>query len=265
MTDWIDFPGGEVLLGLTPEEVERLVQLNVRHNERFLEEDPDLYRWGSDRAWYRDLGGNAEVLRPLLAALCPLRKAVLRPFRLARRPVLVQEYEEFCLATGRSFREPLHAKPDQFMFGVSWEGARAYAVWAGSRLPTSAEWERAARGPSRRLFPWGSDWSGDADFFMHSGSWTSGWAPGSRPGLASPDGLFDMVTDHGEWCADLYAADPEAWARLAGRKKDDFRPRWGVIMGSSPRRLLPNAALPFGGPEETDRASNVRIRLAEDA
>ena len=233
MTDWIDVPGGEVLLGLTPEEVDRLVQLNVEHNQRFLEDDVDRARWHDDRQWYEKLGGNAEALRRLLTALCPLRKVVLKPFRLARRPVLIGEYEKF-----RAFHAPLNSTPDQFIYGVSSEEARAYAAWAGARLPSIAEWEWAARGPSRRLFPWGPDWSSGADGFMHSASWVTGWAPGSRPGLASPEGFLDLATAHGEWCAEH------------------------LLMGASPDRLLPNAVVPL---KEPDSHRNGKIRLAWDA
>jgi formylglycine-generating enzyme required for sulfatase activity len=232
--DWVEFPGGEIELGLTPGELEVLVQLNIQHNQRFLEDDPDLFRWGSDRGRYREKGGNAEYLRAVLAAACPLRKVAVRPFRLARRPVTVAEYEKFCLDTGRKFQPPLHAKPDFFMHEVPFDGAQAYAAWAKLRLPTAAEWEWAARGSSRRLFPWGSDWSSGADFFMHSGSFTSGWVPGSKPGLASPEGLLDLATGHGEWCAD------------------------GALMGSASGRLLPNAVDRGATPDARD----AKFRLA---
>lgn len=262
--DWLDVPGGEVQLGLTPDEVERLVRLNVRHNEKYLEDDVDRGRWHDDRRWYETLGGNADALRPLLTRLCPLRKVVLRPFRIARSPVLVRDYEAFCRSTGRPYREPLHAKPDQFMFGVTWEEARAFALFVGARLPTSGEWEWAARGPSRRLFPWGPEWLEQSDGFMHSGSWTSGWVPGSRPGLASPEGLLDLATDHGEWCSDLLTVAPEDWALLSARKAEDFRPDFGVLMGGSPSRLLPSAAVPFGGPPETYRTAHAKVRLVRE-
>lgn len=264
MTDWIDVPGGEALLGLAPEEVDLLVRLNVQHNQRFLEDDVDRGRWHDDREWYKALGGNPEALRPLLTRLCPLRKVVLRPFRLASAPVLIRDFEEFCCATGRAFKQPFRSKPDEFMTGVTWEEARAFALWADARLPTSAEWEWAARGPSRRLFPWGPDWSSGADNCMYSESWTSRWVPGSRPGLASPEGVLDMVTEHGEWCSDLYSAAPADWAILSYRKKEEYRPGWGVIMGSSPTRLLPNGALPFSGPAGTYRISDVKLRLARE-
>jgi formylglycine-generating enzyme required for sulfatase activity len=263
--DWLDVPGGEVLLGLTPEEVEHLVQLNVRHNEKYLEDDVDRGRWYYDRKWYEAQGGNAAELRPLLEKLCPLRKVVLRPFRMARRPVLVKDYEAFCRSTGRAYREPLHAKPDQFMYEVTWEEARAFALSAGVRLPTSAEWEWAARGPSRRLFPWGSEWLEQSDGFMHSGSWTTGWVPGSKPGLATPEGLLDMATDHGEWCSDPYTVDPELWSCISGRPAEAFRPGWGTLMGASPARLLPNGAVPFGGPSDAYRVGYAKFRLAKDA
>jgi len=232
----VEFPGGEVELGLRPAELERLVRLNVEHNQRFLEDDPDLFRWGSDRGWYRDKGGNAEHLRAVLDAACPLRKVSIRPFRLARRPVTVAEYEMFCRATDRKFQLPLHARPDYFMYEVPFLAAQAYAAWAKLRLPTAAEWEWAARGPSRRLFPWGSDWSSGADFFMHSGSFTSGWVPGSKPGLESPEGILDLATGHGEWCAD------------------------GALMGSASGRLLPNAVAPGG----TSDGRYAKFRLASD-
>jgi formylglycine-generating enzyme required for sulfatase activity len=260
--DWIAFPGGDVLLGLAPEEVERLVRLNVQHNERFLEDDPDKVRWGTDRMWYRDFGGNPDHLRSVLAALCPLRRVAVAPFRLARRPVTVTEYENFCRETGRPFKLPLHGKPEWFMVDVTWEEARAYATWAGARLPTSAEWEWAARGPSRRFFPWGPVWSLEADGFMISGNWTTGWAPGSRPRLSSPEGVWDMVTAHGEWCSDSYApASLQAWTKLTQKAAREFTPGWGVLMGASPHRLLPNAVLPYGCPPGAP-GEFPRVRLA---
>jgi len=235
--DWFEFPGAEVQLGLTPDEVELLVGLNIQHNERFLEDDPDKWRWGSDRAWYQEKGGNAAYLRTQLTAQCPPKKVTIKPFRLARRPVTVAEVETFCRETNRPFKAPIHAKPDHFMHEVSLETALAYAAWAKLRLPTAAEWEFAARGLTRRLFPWGPEWSSGADFCMESGGWPWGWTPGSKPGLASPEGIQDMVTSHGEWCSD------------------------GVLMGAAVGRLLPNVAQPGGAPD----ARYAKFRLASDA
>lgn len=144
------------------------------------------------------------------------------------------------------------------MTGVSWKDARDYATWAGTRLPSAAEWEWAARGPSRRLFPWGAEWAAAADALMDDGNVLRGWwAPGSRPGLASPEGLLDLVTRQGEWCSTVYAPDLDAWA-VARKTRAEFKPAWGVVMGADGGGLLPNAAAPFGAPDWP----SARLRLA---
>lgn len=108
--------------------------------------------------------------------------------------------------------------------GVTWDEARTFCEWVGGRLPTEAEWERAARGHDGRHFPWGNVYNprlanhgGPAhdprllrfgrpdgqDGFRYA-------APvGSYPDAVSPYGLVDMAGNVWEWTADLY--DPEAY------------------------------------------------------
>ena len=90
------------------------------------------------------------------------RQLTLDAFWIDRAEVTNRQYEEFLAATGYpppSFWGGIThpAWTDLPVAGVNWFDARAYAVWAGKRLPTDLEWERAARGTDARPYPWGSE------------------------------------------------------------------------------------------------------------
>jgi formylglycine-generating enzyme required for sulfatase activity len=98
---------------------------------------------------------------------------------------------------------------------VTWHGARAYCAWRGARLPTEAEWEAAARGRERRLYPWGNQPpTAERAVFARRSNETE--PVGGRPAGATPDGVHDLAGNVAEWTSTLYR--PYPYRRDDGRE-----------------------------------------------
>ena len=153
----------------------------------------------------------------------PARKVTLKAFAIDRTEVTRADYAA-CVAAKRckAAQEPAAPTGDPKLpklpvTGVDWNDAQAYCRFAGARLPTEAEWEKAARGEDGREYPWGND----AD--CARGNWGSfeGEGPcadknpgrpvpvGQYPSGASPYGVLDLGGNVWEWVADKYDEDPK--------------------------------------------------------
>jgi formylglycine-generating enzyme required for sulfatase activity len=106
--------------------------------------------------------------------------------------------------------------PNHPVVGVSYFEAEAYAAFIGGRLPTEAEWEKAARGVDARKYPWGSDWIDDACGMRGVGP-RSTVPVGVFPKGASPYGVRDMVGSIWQWCTDPF----RGWRAEGGASSDD--------------------------------------------
>ena len=145
----------------------------------------------------------------------PRRELFVDAFYLDKYEVTVGRYAGFLKATG-NIRQPeewdtvdLKSNADLPVVGVDWHDANSYCQWAGRRLPTDAEWERAARGTDERKFPWGNDApTGENARFgkkYRNPVYKDGVATvGSHRKGASPFGVEDLSGNVGEWVADWF-------------------------------------------------------------
>ncbi len=169
------------------------------------------------------------------------RKVYLDAFEIDRTEVTISQYARFVRETG--YKAPFVAEPWAAPYNwaggqpppgvdrhpvtlVSWFDSRAYCRWAGKRLPTEAQWEKAARGDDGRRFPWGDAWDGAACNHGKSGAEnydaTDGHettAPvGSYPRGRSPHGADDMFGNAWEWTDDWYS---DTWDQVRAQRRGE--------------------------------------------
>jgi len=114
------------------------------------------------------------------------------------------------------------------VFGVTWYGAQSYCQAIGRRLPTEAEWERAARGDDGRIYPWGNSWSEALAKTNRPREAALGTvAVGTYPLGASPYGILDMAGNVAEWVNDYYGAD--YYNQMANQPQPVYDPQGPTI------------------------------------
>ncbi|NIO07456.1 MAG: SUMF1/EgtB/PvdO family nonheme iron enzyme [Deltaproteobacteria bacterium] len=96
---------------------------------------------------------------------------------------------------------------DHPVMEVSWTGALSYCSWLGKRLPTEAEWEKAARGSDGRKFPWGNS-PPDATRAQYQAGWNESAPVDGFPAGASPYGVLDLAGNAWEWVSSAYRPYP---------------------------------------------------------
>lgn len=148
----------------------------------------------------------------------PAHEVDLPAFEIDKFEVTNADFDAFSKQTGyatfaekqgtRNWRDEWDVGEDNHaVVIVTWEDAQAYCEWLGKRLPTEAEWEKAARGEDGRRFPWGNEWDPQKGNVKERGLRSTA-AVGSFGAGTSPYGVEDMVGNVWEWTADWYQAYP---------------------------------------------------------
>jgi formylglycine-generating enzyme required for sulfatase activity len=189
----------------------------------------------------------------------PPHEVLVAGFLIDRFPVTIGDYFRFVADTGHKpppeWRggRPVQATHDHPVVDVTWFDALASAGWAGKRLPTEAEWEKAAswdeQSGTKRPYPWGDTWQrqraqaarGVAGIFRHQGTSAVG---SFSPEGDSPFGVADMAGNVWEWCSSLFLPYPYSQAsEPASERAAGSRVLRGGSWGSPPEQCRTTSRL----------------------
>lgn len=199
-------PAGEFIMGSTPEQIEAAIAM-----------DQD----GPQFALFHECPQFRAFVPEFYLGVYAVTNEQFANFLSDKRPTLTQlerwtsslPYIDLPLAPGKAYlvRPGFEHHP---AIHLSWFGAAAYCNWAGLRLPSEVEWEKAARGSDGRIFPWGNQWDPGALSWWSSHDAERDTAPVETfPNGQSPYGIFQMAGNVEEWCADWHR--PDVYQRYA--------------------------------------------------
>ncbi len=159
----------------------------------------------------------------------PIHIRFLKAYFIEQYPVTNAEYAVFVQET--DYPPPPHWKNSNFasenpnlpVVHVSWHDSNAYAQWAGKRLPTEAEWEKACRGPDGRIYPWGNIFVPDDPESTETVEILTAYLTpvGIRPSTASPYGVGEAAGNVWEWTADWYQPYPDPKYKISKHATDE--------------------------------------------
>jgi formylglycine-generating enzyme required for sulfatase activity len=178
----------------------------------------------------------------------PVHRVYVDTFFMDTYQLTVGQYATFLEATSHTApqewnimsRAMHHKRP---VVNVDWADAAAYCTWAGKRLPTEAEWEKAARGTDGRVYPWGNQLPTGLHATMMKEKWSTHWVV-SPVGMyeegKSPYGIYDMAGNVWEWVSDWYDPNYYQTAPLrnpTGPPMGSYKVIRGGSWGSGPEGL----------------------------
>jgi formylglycine-generating enzyme required for sulfatase activity len=188
----------------------------------------------------------------------------LGAFYIDKTEVDNRAYQAFCDATQHAFPPDFpRDKPEYPVVNVSFDDAKAFAAWAGKRLPTGPEWEKAARGTDGRSFPWG-----DSKDASRANVNSKTLRPVTDfPEGASPSGALNMVGNAWEWADQATTPSKEALTAFSDMKPPATKDEpWYMIRGLGFSGPLTDAAIwDSGSVPARFRGAELGFRCAKDA